>query len=82
MYIGSMKSTTQTVPFSTTIDIHVKAAVSEFCKKRGLKLRYVVEQALVEQLEDAMDLEAYFQRRNEKTVSLEQVLAGRKSKKH
>ena len=77
-----MKSTQRAVPFSTMIDVHVKAAVGEFCKRRGLKLRYLVEQALIEQLEDATDLEAYFQRRAEKTIPLERVLAGRKTKKH
>lgn len=63
---------------STVIDSRVKEAVTQFCKKRGIKLRYLVEQALVEQLEDEIDLEAYRERRNEETVSLEKVLAGRK----
>ncbi len=76
-----MKMNIQAVPFSTMIDAHVKTAVTVFCKRRGLKLRYLVEQALVEQLEDAIDLEAYIRRRAEKTLSLEQVLAGRKLKK-
>lgn len=66
---------------STVIDADVKKAVAEFCKMRGLKLRYLIEQALIEQLEDAIDLEAYQARRHEKTIPLSRVLAGRKKKK-
>lgn len=68
----------QTTTFSTVIDSQVKQAITRFCKKRGLKLRYVVEQALVECLEDEIDLEAYHSRLNEETVPLEDILAGRK----
>ena len=70
----------QTSTLSTIIDAQVKEAVTEFCKRRGIKLRYLVEQALVEQLEDEIDLEAYRTRRNEETVPLEQILKGRKKK--
>lgn len=63
---------------STIIDPEVKRAVSAFCKRRGLKLQFVVEQALVEQLEDEIDLEAYYARKNEPRVSLGDLLASRK----
>lgn len=71
----------QTATLSTMIDAGVKEAVNRFCKRRGLKLRHLVEQALIEQLEDELDLEAYLQRREEETVPLEKILAGRKSKR-
>lgn len=58
----------RTATLSTVIDKNVKKAVLTYCKQRGLKLRYLVEQALVEQLEDAFDLEAYYQRRHEETI--------------
>ncbi|HEX5036291.1 MAG TPA: DUF6290 family protein, partial [bacterium] len=61
----------QTTTLSTEIDSRVKKAAMEFCKRRGMKLRYLVEQALVEQLEDEIDLEAYRARKDEETVSLE-----------
>ncbi len=64
------------VPLSTMIDSDVKKAVTAYCKRRGLKLRSLIEQALVEQLEDEMDLEAYHQRRLEDTIPLEKILAG------
>ena len=51
------------------------------CKRRGIKLRYMIEQALIEQLEDEIDLEAYRARRDEETFSLEEVLAGLDKKK-
>ena len=66
----------ETATLSTIIDARVKDALVSFCKRRGIKLRYLIEQALVEQLEDEIDLEAYHARRNEETVSLEEVLAG------
>lgn len=72
---------TSTATLSTVIDPQVKRAATQFCKRRGLKLRYLVEQALVEQLEDEIDLEAYFERRNEETIPLDKVLAGRKKRR-
>ncbi len=66
---------------STVIDARVKKALSDYCKRRGLKLRYVVEEALVEQLEDEIDLEAYHKRKDEETFTLDEVLAGHKKKK-
>ncbi len=66
----------ETATLSTVIDARVKDALITFCKRRGIKLRYMIELALVEQLEDEIDLEAYHARRNEETVSLERVLAG------
>mgnify|MGYP001792358811 FL=1 len=66
----------ETATLSTVIDVRGKDAITSFCKRRGIKLRYMIEQALIEQLEDEIDLEAYHARRNEETVSLEEVLAG------
>jgi len=66
---------------STVIDARVKKALSDYCKRRGLKLRFVVEEALVEQLEDELDLEAYYKRKDEDRFTLDEVLAGRKNKK-
>ena len=45
----------ETVTLSTIIDARVKKAVTEFCKRRGVKMRYLIEQALVEQMEDEID---------------------------
>lgn len=70
-----------TATLSTVIDSRVKDALVSFCKRRGIKLRYMIEQALIEQLEDEIDLEAYEARKNEETVSLEEVLAGSKRKR-
>ena len=67
----------ETAPLSTVIDARVKRALSHYCKRNGLKVRYVVEQALIEQLEDEIDREAFHTRKNEKLFSLEEVLAGR-----
>ena len=66
---------------STVIDAEVKDAVTQYCRERGFKLRYVIEQALIEQLEDAIDLEAYRARRHEATIPLSKVLSARNKKK-
>jgi len=70
-----------TATLSTIIDARVKNAITSFCKRRGIKLRYLVEQALIEQLEDEIDLEAYRERRDEETFSLEEILDGLNKKK-
>ena len=71
----------ETATLSTIIDARVKDAVTEFCKRRGIKMRYLIEQALIEQLEDEIDLEAFRTRRNEETFSLDEVLAGLRKNK-
>lgn len=71
----------RTATLSTVIDANVKDAATRFCKRRGLKLQYLVEQALVEQLEDEIDLEAYHQRRHEETIPLEKILSTRAKRK-
>lgn len=60
---------------STVIDTEVKKAINAYCRRRGLKLQYLVQRALVEQLEDEIDLEAYEKRKNEPTIPLEKVIA-------
>lgn len=60
----------ETATLSTIIDARVKDAITAYCKERGIKLRFLIEQALIEKLEDEIDLEAYRTRRNEETVPL------------
>ena len=67
-----------TATLSTVIDARVKRALSLYCKRKGLKVRYVVEEALIEQLEDEIDLQAYYASKDEGLISLEDVLADRK----
>ena len=71
----------ETATLSTIIDARVKDAVTEFCKRRGIKMRYLTEQALIEQLEDEIDIEAFRARRNEETFSIDEVLADLRKKK-
>jgi antitoxin component of RelBE/YafQ-DinJ toxin-antitoxin module len=59
---------------STTIDSDLKKALAEFCKKRGLKIQSVVENAIREQLQDEIDLAEYDERKNEEEISLAAVL--------
>ena len=59
---------------STSIDSDLKKALAAFCKKRGLKIQSVVENAIREQLEDEIDLASYDERKNEEETSLAAVL--------
>ncbi len=59
---------------STNIDAGLKQALILFCKQKGLKIQSVVESAIREQLEDEIDLNAYFTRKNEEEISLTHVL--------
>lgn len=71
----------ETATLSTAIDTRVKDALVSFCKWHGIKLWYIIEQALIEQFEDEFDLEAYEAQKNEEIVSLEEVLAGQGRKR-
>jgi spore coat protein CotF len=62
------------VSLSTLIDSRVKKAVTAYCKSHGIKLRHFIEQALVEQLEDHIDLSVYHERKHEETIPLEELL--------
>lgn len=60
---------------STIIDAEVKDALSAFCNRKGLKIRDVIENALIEQLEDEIDLEAYKLRKNEERIPFKIIKA-------
>ena len=62
------------VTLTTNIDQDLKKALSLFCKKYGLKIQSVVENAIRERLEDEVDIAIYNERKNEQEVSLESVL--------
>ena len=68
----------RTAILSTVIDADVKRAATLYCKKNGMKLQFLVEKAIIEQLEDAIDLEAYYARKSEPTTSLEEILSPKK----
>ena len=59
---------------STEIDPAVKRALALYSKKHGLKIRFVVEQAIVDLIEDESDLAAWRQRRDEPTLPWAEVL--------
>jgi hypothetical protein len=59
---------------STAIDPTVKKALASYAKKRGLKIRFVVEQAIVELIEDESDMSLWRQRREEPTVAWDDVV--------
>lgn len=64
----------RTATITTTIDAGVKDALARHCEKKGLKLRFFIEQAIVDALEDELDLEAYLARRDEPEIPLQKYL--------
>jgi hypothetical protein len=63
---------------STAINPEVKRALTAYSKQHGLKIRFVVEQAIAELIEDESDLAAWRQRRDEPTVPWAEVLKAHK----
>jgi hypothetical protein len=59
---------------STAIDPAVKSALALYSKKHGLKMRFVVERAIVELIEDESDLAVWRRRRDEPAVPWAEVL--------
>jgi hypothetical protein len=54
--------------FSTTLRTSTKDLLDRFCKKRGLRMNYIVETAILEFLEDEMDKEIIEKRELEETI--------------
>jgi hypothetical protein len=59
---------------STTIDPAVKKALTLYSERHGMKIRFVVEQAIAELIEDEEDLAAWRRRRSEPSVEWAEVL--------
>lgn len=58
---------------STQISEKAKKALALFCKKRGIKINRFVEDAIIEKLEDEVDLAEYELRKNEERISIDEV---------
>lgn len=58
---------------STLISSEVKKSLTSYCKAKGLKIRNFIEDALVEKLEDEIDIESYYQRKDEEEFSFDDV---------
>ena len=43
-------------PFSTTLTAETKHLLERFCRRRGLRQDHFVEEAILEKLEDEMDV--------------------------
>lgn len=58
----------QQVSFSTTLSASTKKLLERYCKQRGLKMGHLVDEAILEKLEDAMDLELIAGREREELI--------------
>ena len=56
------------VAFSTTLSAETRKLLERFCKKRGVRQNHFVEQAILEKLEDEMDMEIISEREFEDLV--------------
>lgn len=56
------------IAFSTTLSPATKNVLERFCKQRGIRQNHFVEQAILEKLEDEMDMEIINQREFEDLV--------------
>ena len=56
------------VNFSTTISKDTKDLLERFCKNRGIKMNHFVETAIMEKLEDILDIAIIEERANEPVV--------------
>lgn len=64
----------ETTPLSTTLSVQTKKTLESFCKARGIKLSYFIEQAIIEKLEDEMDAQVARERAHEPTVAWKKVI--------
>jgi regulator of PEP synthase PpsR (kinase-PPPase family) len=71
--IGNMKAN-KTAYLSTILSEQIKEALAKFCRKRGLKMSRVIEEAIREHLEDEADISAYELRKHEERISFESLL--------
>lgn len=65
------------VTLSTNIDEELKEALTDFCRKKGLKIQHVIEKAILDQLEDEIDIDAYLKRKDEEEIPFEKIIKGR-----
>ena len=56
------------VPFSTTLSPQTKALLERFCEQRGIRQNHLVEEAILERLEDEMDMQTIREREFEELV--------------
>jgi len=56
------------VVLSTSIHKSAKDLLERFCKQHGVKINYFIEEAILEQIENAMDVELIEARANEERV--------------
>lgn len=62
------------VSLTTNINAELKKALTLHCQRNGLKIQSFIEMAILEQLEDEIDLQAVRDRKNEDEISLADVL--------
>ncbi len=65
---------TKATPLSTQIPVDLKKMLQAFCDRKGLKIKNFIEQAIVDKLEDEIDIEAYESRKSEENIPLEKIL--------
>ena len=63
-----------TVQISARIDPSLKNAIEEYCRTRGVVMNHFVQEALLDRLEELVDIEDLKNIRHEPTRPLQEVL--------
>ena len=63
----------ENVTFSTTLSAQAKESLSKYCKTRGLKINYFLEEIIWDRLEEEMDIELYNKTDLDDVVSMEEA---------
>ncbi len=64
-----------TVQVSARIDIAIKKALDEYCRRHGVVMNHFIQEALIDRLEELEDVEDLKRIRHEPTRPLSDVLA-------
>lgn len=64
-----------TVQVSARIDISIKKALDEYCRRHGVVMNHFIQEALIDRLEELEDVEDLKRIRHEPTRPLRDVLA-------
>ena len=64
-----------TVQVSARIDVGIKRALDDYCRRHGVVMNHFIQEALIDRLEELEDIEDLKRIRHEPTRPLKDVLA-------
>lgn len=67
-------TTNHEVDLTIKIDSELKNALMLFCRKKGMSIDHLIEDALIEKLEDEIDIQFFDRRSEEGVVPFEAII--------